>query len=303
MITWDDAQSIAQELVSDFTSDTLITLKRYMNVGYKFLLSQLSRPLTEKTSTSLTVANQQFYQLPPDYLFLKSVTVKVGGFTYNVSEEESQEKWNLLNSTVQTGDIPLVYFLRPSFGVSGAEIGFYPIPATSGNVITIVYEASDRDMFFDKVTTGTVSVTNGSATVTGSGTSFNANMVGRYFQITSPSSDGMWYRIASFTSSTQITLENVYEGPSGANLNYQIVDMFALPEEMQILPCYYAAAHYFSIKNNPNLASMYWSLFYDQLKLGMRRHSQKSRSSIVKGKKYLSIFEPATPNFFPDKVS
>jgi len=303
MLSWDDCQTTCQDLASDSTSDTLTFMKRMMNVGYKFILNQLGRTVTEKIQTALTVANQQFYQLPPDYLFLKSVTVTVGGIAYPIQEEESQDIWDTLNATTtQTSDYPLCYFLRPSFGVSGAEIGFYPTPATAGRTITIVYEATDKDLSQDKYTTGTVSVTNGSATITGSGTTFTANMVGRYFKVTSESGDGFYYRIASFTSVTSITLENVYEGSSGSGLNYEIVEMFNLPEEMQILPCYFALYHYYMMKKELEREREFRGLFYDELKLGMRRHATKSRGALVRGKRYLKRWQMWAPTFFPTSV-
>ncbi len=49
MITWDNAQTIVQKLSSDTGSDTLTFLKLMMNVGYKQLLIDLGRPITEKT--------------------------------------------------------------------------------------------------------------------------------------------------------------------------------------------------------------------------------------------------------------
>lgn len=68
-------------------------------------------------------------------------------------------------------------------------------------------------------TTGTVSVTNGSATVTGSGTTFTSAMVGRKFRIDSQSA---YYTILSVASATSLTLEQNFQGDTASAQNYTI---------------------------------------------------------------------------------
>lgn len=67
--------------------------------------------------------------------------------------------------------------------------------------------------------TGTVSVTNGSATVTGSGTTFTAGMVGKMFRV---QGTNKFYTISGYTSATQITLGSVYTGSTNASASYII---------------------------------------------------------------------------------
>jgi hypothetical protein len=67
--------------------------------------------------------------------------------------------------------------------------------------------------------TGTVSVTEDSNVVTGSGTTFTSAMVGRKIVI---GSDTIAYKISAFTSATSITLETVYKGDTGSGKSYAI---------------------------------------------------------------------------------
>lgn len=67
--------------------------------------------------------------------------------------------------------------------------------------------------------TGTVSATNGSKTITGSGTTFTSAMVGRKIRV---SSDTTYYVIASFTSTTSIELEQAYQGTTASGSTYSI---------------------------------------------------------------------------------
>lgn len=79
---------------------------------------------------------------------------------------------------------------------------------------------------------GTVSLTNGSATVTGSGTLFTGNVaIGNAFLRVG---DAILYDIANVVSNTQLTLSGTYQGVSGSGLSYVVaVDFttnFSLPE-------------------------------------------------------------------------
>jgi hypothetical protein len=73
--------------------------------------------------------------------------------------------------------------------------------------------------------TGTVSVTNGSPTVTGSGTSWNSLSTPLYFKI---DADGApVYEVASIDSDTQLTLAGNYQGTTQPGLQYQLVQDFS----------------------------------------------------------------------------
>jgi len=311
MLTFDDCQTTCQDLTSDTSSASLTFFNRFMNIGYKFLLAELGRSVTEKTKTALTVASQQYYQMPPDFLWLKELTITVGSTIYPVQEIVDQEEWDYLNTTSQKSDLPTFLFVRPSWGVGGAEIGIYPIPSSNGNTITLVYEASDRDLSQPAYTTGTVAVTNGSDAVVGTGTAFIAAMVGRYFQITSASGDGLWYKVDTRTDNTHITLENYYQGDSGSGLNYKIAEAFALPEEIQILPCYYAIGHYYHMKQDFKKALIYLgdgspadrSLFTTGLRAAKARYGTKSRSNIIRKNPWWVSTGESYPRWFPESIT
>lgn len=69
--------------------------------------------------------------------------------------------------------------------------------------------------------TGTISVTNGDATVTGSGTSWNTSTnaaVGEYIQLP----DTKWYKIASIASDTSLEIEISYQGTTQSGQSYVI---------------------------------------------------------------------------------
>lgn len=78
--------------------------------------------------------------------------------------------------------------------------------------------------------TGTVTVTNGSAVVAGSGTTFPSDCAGQIFK----SDDAREYRILSRDSATQITLIGEYIGDTAAGSTYQIIyNRVELPADVQ----------------------------------------------------------------------
>lgn len=67
--------------------------------------------------------------------------------------------------------------------------------------------------------TGTISVTNGSATVTGTGTAFVANVRAGYGLV---GPDGRTYEVAAVVSNTQLTLAGNYQGSTASGQSYAI---------------------------------------------------------------------------------
>jgi hypothetical protein len=289
-------------LSQDTSADSQTFLKLMANAGFKEVLAELGRPVTEKTKTTTTVAAQQGYQMPVDFNWIKSFKVTIGTIHYTPDEEESQEQWNYLTSQPRSGDIPEAFFVRPRFGVGGTEVQIYPTPSTSGNTITVVYEATDKDLSVAKYTTGTVALTNGSATVTGSGTTFTRAMVGRYFQVTDADGDGLWYKVSGYTSATVITLENFYQGTTDSSNTYQIAEAFGLPEDLHMLPIYFSLWHYSLFKKDADNVAQYGGMYKVGLLEAKRRHGTKSRSNIIKGNRRLSNRSGSYPGHFPVSI-
>lgn len=83
------------------------------------------------------------------------------------------------------------------------------------------YQADESEAFDkDDHVAGTVTVANGSKTVTGSGTGWDSTMVGRKFRI---DTDGDVYVVEAFASATSITLTREYQGTGGSGKDYTIL--------------------------------------------------------------------------------
>lgn len=217
-----------------------------INDSYRRICGMNSWPFLQTSSTLSTVAAQQYYYLPNDCDQIIDVSIVIGTTRYVPREAPTREFWDLLNQqTTFQSNFPQYYFIY------GNRLWFYPIPSSAvTNAINFNYRKRVVDLSAADYTTGTVSVTNAATTITGSGTTFTAAMVGRWIKLTT--GDQQWYQIASYTSATSIDIVSPYQGTTAAGSAFTIGDMSLLPEPYQDLPVWDAASTYFS-SINPDL--------------------------------------------------
>jgi hypothetical protein len=153
-------------------------------------------------------------------------------------------------------------FSTGSFTTSNGATGTITATAiTVGNTISFNYKRRVTDLTFADYTTGTLTATNDSSTITGLGTGFVANYLpsaGNVFnlnlwlKITPPSGDGNWYQINSLDSATGLTLVNKYNGLSTSGATFVIGQMPLLLEDFHDLIVFDVLRTYFStIVDNP----------------------------------------------------
>ena len=162
-------------------------------------------PLASATTTTvLPVGGVQFYKLPSDYSKLKTGTLTIGALKWTPTEILNRMQWDNLNVFPYYADIPNNFFIW------NFQFGLWPIPSTTGNIISFNYKRRIPDLSIADYSTGTITVTNGSTVVTGAGTTFtpttNAVSESRWLQVPQPSGDNLWYQIQSVDSTTGITL-------------------------------------------------------------------------------------------------
>lgn len=229
---------------------------------------------TSVITTQIGVGGQQYYNLPPDYSKLKTGTLTIGNLKWTPTEILTRQEWDNLNVFPYYADIPSNFFIW-----NDQQFALWPIPSTTGNIISFNYKRRVPDLSIaDYTTPGTISVANGSTTVTGSSTVFtittNAVSESRYIQFaptatSSTSGDNLWYQIASVNSATSITLVSPYQGTSvTSSSTYVIGQMPVLPEDFQDMILWKCLAHYFgSIVDNPEKYKQYQSMYDEKLEL------------------------------------
>lgn len=310
MITWDNTQSLFQGFSGDTNATNLAQFKILANQGYKEILHTFNGEETEDVRTWSPTADDitnsvRAVKLAPNFIRVHSVTSTTGSQVHPVMVEESQEKWNQRLFNNRTSSRPTTYFIRPRMGVGGSEILFDPIPSSTDLTITINYAANARDLSVDEYNTGTVTMTDGSPTVTGSGTTFTSAMVGRYFKINDADGDGMWYRITGYTSATVVTLENNYDGANISGKAYSVNEAFSLPEDLQMAPLSYGLWYYYLGVRQDSKKAQEWEANYRVIKkLAEDNYQRKNKNAnIANMKPDSNMFPVATPIYFPDTVT
>lgn len=224
----------------------------------------------EDTADVFTIANQEAYETPNKFRKIIDMWVFSGDGSDSSQTIYSPEmvfdptKWKtILQYRYGTQDVP--YFTY----VQNQKFLVQPIPATTGQLMRIRGRLNVRDLTIPDYTIGTiVSIANGATTLTGSGTSWNSSMVGRYIQIpntnTTNTGDGFWYQIASVTSTTVLELVKKYEGTSIAagTATYTMGQVSVIPEAYQMGIVYRASALYWEDKSEKEKAKRFW-LRYD----------------------------------------
>lgn len=166
---------------------------------------------TIQTSSSLSCVGVQAYPVPANISKLKTSSITIGQLVYQAYPVNSVQKWVELNALPYQASFPAYFFLYNN------QLNFYPIPSSTGNIITLYAQVFTPDMTYADNTTGTVSsLAAGSNAIVGSATTFSTGssiptgvdltFANIFFTPTAPKGDGLNYQVQSITSDTALTL-------------------------------------------------------------------------------------------------
>lgn len=251
-----------------------------INDANRYLISKYY--FNERSYTTTTTASTQFYNLPPQVKKLINVTVTIGSVVWQCQECPTRQFWDSLNVITFTQDFPSYFF------VYNGQVGIYPTPASSSNVITLNYKTRVADLTQADYTTGTVSVTTNTPTITGSGTTWTKAMAENgwirinHNSTDSANGDSQWYQISSVNSATSITLMNNYTGATVAAGTYTLGQVSILPEDYQDLPLYRMGIIYYTTRfPDPVRAQTYQKLWDDGLERLNEEFGSKTSSVVL----------------------
>lgn len=222
--------------------------------------------LSAAATTVLSFIGFQAYNIPANVSKIKNNTVNVGQLKFVPAPVMTRGEWDLLNFLPYNSDIPNMYFIY------AGQLLLYPIPATTGDIITFNYKARVPDfstsfLFSDASGTaysagattydyqkGTASGTAASVTVTGASTpawstAFPTGDVTKYnlyFTAYPIKGDGIWYPISTIDSATSLTLKLPLVNTVAAGATYAIAQIPTLSEDFHDMLVYGALATYFS---------------------------------------------------------
>ncbi len=230
-------------------------------------------PLVETNSSgAISAVGVQAYPIPANISKPKNVTVTVGQLQYTPSPVQSIQEWTQLNAIPYTSDIPNYFYIYDD------QINIWPIPSSTGNIITFNYQGRVPDLSIADYTTGTLSsIAVGDTQITGVGTTFSSiapittdlTFLNLYLRITPPQGEGIWYQIQSFASDTSvILLQPIQNAPSATATAYTIGQMPLLQEDFHDMLVYGALQTYFSsIVNDEGKFNRFSTLYAERKNL------------------------------------
>lgn len=222
---------------------------------------------TDNTFTKITAKDSATTLTVENDIFTSGEGYQIGdGLAYISTPIYDDDTWNLLKSPQVNSTTDVLSNHR----IIGNNIQLYPTPATDNQMLVMSYSRRVRDMTADDYTTGTVSTTKGSRTVTGSTTVFTSDMVGRFINL-----NGYWYEISGFSSATSITLLKSFQEENLSSVSYTIGELPRIPEHFQETLAYEAIAFAYRRREQLDIAREYESLWRE----AMRKISQYGGSN------------------------
>lgn len=255
-------------------------------------------PLTASGTTAVTIGGQQFYPLPPNYSKLKSITITIGSLKWTLNEVFTTNEWNQLNVFPYYADIPSNFFIYPG-GDRAGQIGIWPIPSTTNNIITFSYKFRVPDLSIaDATGTGTINTKTNSFIATGLVPTVNPQLESRRIQFAQPDGDNLWYQIASIPSSTSALLYGSYQGNTITSKAYTIGQMPLLMEDFHDMLLYKPLYIYFSsINKDESKAANFKELYAERLAL-LEEYAGGNTTNI----NLRSTFNTRNPNIYNSSI-
>lgn len=282
MLTFQDQWTMMQQIANDYSAASLIMFKRDINEGGAMFLNRLGRKFNKEYLTANLADGRQYYQMSSQTLRISEIRCLNGTNYYTPQLVASEEEWNTLNNVSIESSIPTHYYIR---GFN--EIGLYPIPSanvTSGLVVSHEpqhIELTQDDFDQTDSPAGTLTVNSGAVAITHSGSGFTPQMVGRWMQVTD-GTDGKWYRIGAYVSTSVLNLENYYEGISGSGRNFRIGEVMKIPNAYQDAPVYYGLDRYYLTQNDSRTAASYLQRFDLKVKSAKETYAHSTSRMGVK---------------------
>lgn len=240
-------------------TDTRSFIKREINNTNTDLFNLLKRyKLQPPPYTEPTVATQKYYNFRPGFSKLTSLTVNIGTYVPPVKIVENEDEWNSLQSIPSVSGWPTHVFPRRD------TYGIYPTPQAV-YTMTLTGLWIPLNMTVDDYTTGTIQMTNGGVNIVGTNTTFTAAMVGMWIAATDSNGvpSGNFYRLATFTDTTHMTVDRNVIDTSASGLTFVIGQSPEIPEELhQFIPYRVGAAYYGLRRRNPTIAQELLNYFY-----------------------------------------
>ena len=247
--------------------------------------------LTTASKTTLLTVGVQDYYIPADVSKITNSTITIGQMKFVPAPVQSRDEWDRINFLPYSNDIPAYFYIY------NGKVEFFPVPSTTGNIITINYKRRVPDLSYawygasflpwvagnapiDYSKGNVTTATAGSTAIVGTATAWGAtggfptgvdiSWANLFLKINPPYGDGISYLIRSFTNDLNLTLVNaIVNAPNITSATtYSIGQVPLLNEDFHPLIAYGALKMYYSsIVPDANRYKMFSTEYESRLKL------------------------------------
>lgn len=272
MRNFNDVVTDYTTLSKDGSAANIALGKILINQSVKRVLNMRNWTFNRGSFTDATEEEVSGYPLP--YNCERMIGVKItNSIDYWPKEVVNRDNWVRLNRTEILSDIPERFYIDQITG----KLEIYPTPSTADLAMVMYFQKLIIDLSEANYTTGTVTVALKSTTVTGSGTTFTAAMVGRYIQI---GADGYWYEIVGYTSATVITIKSEPR-VAAAGAAIIVAELIPFPSGFENIPLYEALMKYFRGNEQQSDAREWEREMNHDIELLMKRDAKTTENMML----------------------
>lgn len=293
-LTWTELETKFKRLARDVSPGALAQGQQDMNTGYHMFNAKFGRYYSRKQQFTDIVSGQQIYQTPVDCIRVIGMTAATAtGSTYQppIKEIRSEFEWRQINAPTNYSSSWISYY----YMLGNDELALWPTPSADvTNGLRFYYQPQDFDMSVDDIVSSslspvqTVTVTNGSTTVTSTGSTFTSQLVGLQVQFTGIT-NLTWYEIVEVPDSSTLTLKSAYTGSSASGLAFRIGQVSILPQEYDDVPIHYALGLFFYGKGNTARGDYHLGrdedgkrgLFYSMVQDAVKAYSSSTEGNVI----------------------
>lgn len=302
MWSFQDQQNEFSSLAQTDNPSHLTLGAKNINMGTKKVEKLLGMPPMQEERTYSTITTGNAYPLPERFITMDQLYVLASGQRRYADREYSEDAWRgyMQRPNTTISDYLTNVFVRP--GLHKFEV--FPLFATAGLTMTMIYDSFTKDMTANDYATGHITtLANGGTVVTFSGETLTPLMAKRWLK----TDDGNWYFIDSVNvAAHQVTLLMPYQGTaiSGGTSSFVIAEISRLPEGTHDIPVFYALwLHFLGVNRDVTQATYWKQQWTESTAWAKEEFAARYSSAVIPSQRRKRMRSARNPNDYPDLSS
>lgn len=243
------------------STTTGTTANRIVDTAQVFVDRDVSLFVYNKTKSQVTTIKKFIstteVEVEDDIFVSGDDYVIADGLTYIGTHVNREEDFDSITSP--TFSVSSDFFSH--YFIENRDFKMYPKPSDSDDLLIYSYLKNTEEFSREDEKTGTVTVTRGSFTVTGVGTTFTNMKAGDYFQ----SDDNLWYKIKKITTTTSLDLTSPYEADTKVGVSFKIGQVPLIDQQFHEMLAYKPISFLYRRREELEKAREYQRMWRDSI--------------------------------------